>query len=92
MSDHKIHKIVGVVDAGTGTLSMGGAPVSNSLHESPSWPYRQVWGIMVGSSTTGTISMSDGGGIDLSDLSTGVALNCAPMTISASAGIVYLLG
>lgn len=87
MADFRIYKIASTLSQTTATVSSG----DNPTYGSAAYDYKNVWGIMVSSGTTGHVSMSGGGALNLSHIIVGQPLACHPSFVSCSAGTVYIL-
>lgn len=87
MTNYRMYKIVETVSASTSTTAVGDYPVSGTLE----WLYKGTWGILVVSGSTGAVSMSGGGVIDVSHLIAGQPIPCYPSFISCSSGTIYVL-
>jgi len=88
MPDYRIYKVIGAISATTQSTDPGEYPPITD----PNYSYRTRWGIMVVSGTSGYVSMSGGGAIDLSHVAYGQPIPCFPSFVSCSSGTVYVLG
>lgn len=88
MTNYRINKIISALSATTESVGAGDYPdVASDVYK-----YKTTWGIMVASGSVGYVSMSGGGAIDISHISTGKPLPCYPLFVSCSSGTVYILG
>ena len=87
MSNYRISKVVATLTSSfMGSVSCGDYPSGSA-----ELMWKQNWGIMVASGTTGTVNMMYGGTMNLSHLAYGTPIPCYPGYVSCSAGTVYIL-
>lgn len=52
---------------------------------------QRVWGIMRTATASGSLNLEGGGTIEISDINAGVPFPCHPVSITVTAGAVYIL-
>lgn len=87
MADFRTYRIVSTLSGTVENVNAG----ENPTYGSDVYKYKNVWGVMVASSTVGHVSMSGGGAVNLAHLSAGIPFACHPSQVSCSSGTVYIL-
>ncbi len=78
-ANYRVSKVLTLTTGQSGSCNISGAP------------NQRVWGVLRGTSGTGTISLEGSGSIAIADLIVGEPFPCYPTSVNCSGGTVYIL-